>query len=455
MTTTQPRLITEARLGTLPELVTALTTRRARQFDFVAPAAQLRFADAQLVIDEIPAQLGADGVSEAQPGGTFRPLKSFDGLIASRLGVPAKWLGYCRESRPDLYDATVNGMLHGGTGADGTAYPGYPKKLLVRTFRGDPGELGYARAVLSDGYNPIDHLDIVATALQTISEMADRQIRAALRDATGLPFDDADPLTDQDRAMFAGLYPDGGAPGVAGGYKVSTINLTEDSMHLRVTVPGISGHAPVMTEGYQSPFRRGGATRWDGTGGEAAKRGDVVTAFVDFTNNEVGKGSYLLTPGYEILACTNGMTVPKWAIRTQHLGGRLEEGEIDWGKDTQRSALRTVMLKTRDAMRKFLDPGFLAQVIAETEKNAALPVSDPAETIKVVAATCQFTDDQAADILRMFTLGSQLTVGGVGNALTAASQVQQSPETAMEMDAKAMEAMTVAAEYVTAQAAQA
>jgi hypothetical protein len=439
-------LVTEARNATLPDLLAILTDQRARSLDVVAGSAGFGVRQGQLVLSEIPAIVDESGVRQAEQGGTFRPLRSFDYNVAQRLGIPLQFLRTMRETRPDVYDALVNGLLHGGTDADGTTYPADPSKFLIRMFRGDPGQPGVVRALLSNGYKPIDNLDILATAMSTVNEMRAEQVR------TALSLDPAAEVGEGDLRMFTEMYP-GGAPGLGGGYEIRNVQLTEDSMRIRIVVPGVTGVSKAMTDGYRNPFRDGGARRADGYQPPARprpKQGDIVCAFVDFVNNEVGTGSYQILPGYEVCICDNGQTVPKWAIRTPHVGSRLEEGMIQWSEETRQAALRLVMNKTRDALRKFLSPGFLQTVIAETEKRADVPVSDPAKTIEVVAKECDFTDAQAADILRMFTLGGQLSAAGIANAVTAAAQVQASPEAAIRLEYQALTALEAAADYAAA-----
>ena len=448
------QLVTEARNATLPDLVNILRTQRRRQLDVVAPATRFRVANGILQVDGTGASsMTAEGVT-AGPG-SFRPLASFDKGAAYRLGVPLKFLQRMRSERPDLYDAIVNGLLHGGQGADGRTYPPNTGKFLLRMFRGDPGTDGIVRAFLSNRFFPIDHLDVLMTTLNTVDAMKGEQIRAKLCEATGLDFPDDTPLTDADEAMFRELYKGEPIPGAAGGVEIRNLNLTEDSMHIRMVFPGVTAKAPEFTEGYRSPFRRGGATRADGyqpPQGPKPKRGDVVQVFVDAGNNEVGEGSYTITPGALVCVCDNGQVVPEYQMRRAHLGGQLAEGEIEWSDETRKAAIKLVMEQSKDALRKFLAPGFLITMVDKIQGKATVPVTDPAEAIKVVRSKCEFTDAQADEILRMFTLGGQLTAGGIANAVTAAAQTQPRAEDAIKLEYAAMTAMEAAASWSEAKA---
>jgi len=447
MTTAQDHLVTETRTATLDEMFQVLTVQRQRQRDVVVPAARFGFRDGMLHINSGETAIDETGTTDV--GGLYRPMRAADGALADRLHIPRKWLEWTRANRPDLYDQTVNGMLHGGTGQDGTVYPPNDRKFLIRAFQGDPGQPGICRTILSDRFKPIDHLDILVAAMSVVNERIDTEIREAL----GIP--DDQPLTDADRKMFGELHPEGAGPLTTGGVDVRNLGLSEDTMHVRILFPGLSGSAPKGGMNYRDPFREGGATRVDGYHLPSAyrklKKGDIVNAGLDIRNSAVGTGSYWLTPMFNRCICDNGQVIPVDAIKTVHLGGQLDEGEIDWSDETRAAAMALAMSRTRDAMRKFTTAAYLDEAIAKIEGRETVPVSDPAETIKVVAAKCQFSDEQSASILRMFTLGGMSDNYGVLNAVTAAAQAEPNPNTALDMEYKALTAMDAAAAHASAQ----
>lgn len=418
MTTQTPgHLITTARYATLPDLVGILRTQRARQLDVVARPGAINLRGGLLQVDGTEAVIDESGVTDA--AGTFRPMATFDYGVSEKLGVPRKWLTQQRENRPDIYDEVVNRLLHGGTDAAGGSYPPSDKKFLLRLFRGDPGDPGIARAMVSDAYRPIDNLDVVMTVLDVLNKARDD-----------------------------GQLPEGGA-------EVRNLNLTEDTMHLRITVPGIAAHAPVLTRDYRDPFRDGGAYRaagWQNPGAPRPKEGDVVWAGLDVTNNEVGFGGLYITPMFVVCICDNGQVLPHKALKQVHAGVRLEEGEIDWSEETRNKAAELVVLKTRDAIGKFLSVKGLESLVAEVEGRAAEPVTDGAETIKVVAKKCGWSEEAQDAILRHFILGGQPTSGGIANAVTSAAQEMADPADALDLEYKALTAMAAAADHAKATA---
>ena len=111
-----------------------------------------------IVVEGAEPELTEDGVTSAD--GYYLPTAVFDEGLAAKLGIPVSYVRTMRTSRPDLYDANVNGWLHGQvrvttqtttdpvqvcrTKALQTA-PVDPRKFLVRAFRSEGGT-GIARA---------------------------------------------------------------------------------------------------------------------------------------------------------------------------------------------------------------------------------------------------------------------------------------------------------------------
>jgi hypothetical protein len=74
-------------------------------------------------------------------------------------------------------------------------------------------------------------------------------------------------------------------------------------------------------------------------------------------------------------------------------------------------------------------------------------VADPENTIKVVAQRLRFSEEQQRDILAHFIRGADLSAGGVMHAVTSVAQTTEDADAAYEMEAHALTAMQVAAQY--------
>ncbi len=125
---TTPAFLT-TRNATLADMVAILRSQRARRLDVVAPASAIHAHEGNLVISGTVQQMTADGVTSA--AGAYRPTKVADEGISAKLGITLAYLRRLREHRPDLWDANVNGWLHGN---DLAGYPADDRAFLVRLF---------------------------------------------------------------------------------------------------------------------------------------------------------------------------------------------------------------------------------------------------------------------------------------------------------------------------------
>lgn len=314
--------------------------------------------------------------------GHYRPTQLCEANLADKLVIPKPYLDRMRQHAIDLYDLNVNGWLD-RTEPD--------KRYLLRGFRGDGDGPGVARAFLSDGYKMIENLDVLVAALDGIRR-------------SGL-----DPL-------FAGC------------------DLTDRRMYVRVVAPQIRALAPQLLHNYRSPF----------SGALGADNPVMFAGFV-LTNSETGAGAFSIVPRIVAQVCDNGYTVTKDATRNVHLGGRLDEGVIDWSETTKRQHLELITSKASDAVSTFLSPGYLESKIAEMEREAGAEISDAERTIKVLGERLTFTEDQRAAILTHFIKGADATAGGIAHAITSVARELDDADVSHDMENKALRAMTLAA----------
>ena len=405
---TDPTLTT--RNATLADMVAILRHQRARRLDVVAPAAAIHAHEGNLVISDTVQQVTEDGVTSA--AGTYRPTQVADEGISAKLGITLAYLRRLREHRPDLWDANVNGWLHGN---DLVGIPPDSRKFLVRLFQAQGDNLGVARAVLSDSYKVIDNLDALMATLDGI-----RQAGADVE--------------------FDGL------------------DLTERRLYARVVAPQIRAYAPGLLAGYRSPF--GGEVYVPGRNWtpeqarQAAARerrgyepGAEPVLFAGFviSNSEVGDGAWSITPRIVAEICGNGLQITADVARAVHLGSRQEEGVVRYTADTQEKELALITARARDAVATFLSPAYLQAKVTEIERKAGVPVSHPEETVRHVAKAAKFSDELAEEILAHFIRGGQLTAGGVMQAVTSVAQTLDDADTACDLEAQALRVMDLAA----------
>ena len=408
---TAPEFLT-TRNATLPDMVAMLRHQRARRLDVVAPAAAIHAHEGNLVISGAVQQMSDTGVTSA--AGTYRPTAVADEGISAKLGINLAYLRRLRDDRPDLWDANVNGWLHGN---DLAGYPPDSRKFLVRLFQADGDSLGVARALLS-------------RQLQ-----GDRQSRRP----------DGHPRWHPAGRRGRGVRrpgPDRTPPVRAGG---------------RAADPGLgagaAGRVPL-------PVRRTRPTSPAGTGppnGPAPPRpgrdtgtqpGAEPVLFAGFViaNSEVGEGAWSITPRIVAEICGNGLQIIADVARAVHLGSRQDEGVIRYTADTQDKELALITARARDAVATFLSPAYLQAKVTEIERTAGVPVTRPEETVRLAAKTAKFSDEVTDSILAHFIRGGQLTAGGVMQAVTSVAQTLDDADTAADLEAQALRVMELAAQ---------
>jgi hypothetical protein len=363
----------------LGQLAGLLKDQSARALDVIAGSGAIRAHGGHLILDGTEPALRPDGVTMTT--GSYAVSDVADGQLADKLGIPLPYLRRMHADATDLYDANVNGWL-----------ARTDRRFLIRVLRGGDGT-GVVRAVLSDKYSRIDHLDVLMAALDGIR--------------------------------------DSGVPVVIDG-----ADLTERRMSVRVHSPRVQAMAPQLLAGYRSPF--------DGRPGTDLP---VVWGGFLISNSETGFGAFTIAPRLHVQVCSNGLVMTASALRRTHLGSRHDDsdGVITWSEATTAKTLELVTSRTRDAVAAYLDAGYVTRMIRDLETVCGKPVTDPDTTISIIASKLRFTEDHQRAILAHFTAGGAMSAGGVLHAITSVAQTLDDADAAHDLEAAAIPAMHLAA----------
>lgn len=381
---------TTLRNANLTDLADTLKEQADARFDVVAHSGNLSFRGGNLIVQGADAVITEEGVTSVET--TLRPTEIFDSGISQRLDIPRKYLRKMRDQgaaalAADEPDSTIADLLDHNVN---TWLGKSNKQWFVRGFKTDDAQEGIARAFLSDRFNVIDNYDVLLAVLSGVRE--------------------------------AGLE-----------VEITTCDLSERRMRVRITAPEIRALAPTLLKNYRSPFT-----------GETGAENPVVFAGLDLGNSETGGGAFTITPVITALVCKNGMTITREALRKVHLGSKMEEGQIRWSEQTKVANVDLVKSQTADAVRTFLDVEYVQAKIAEMEAKSECAVPEPTKVIEKVAREFSFTDDEAEGILGHFIKGGDVTSGGVMHAITSFAQVVPDPDRAQDMEAVALEALDFA-----------
>jgi hypothetical protein len=410
---------TTARHADLGDLVTLLQGQRELQLDAVVPGHLINSHGAILHIpgmdtatpDSVDALLAE--ADQAPKVGRFLPTSIMDGQIGEKLGIPVAYLRKLRIERPDLYDANVNGWLHGD---GGDAAPD-GRKFLIRSFADAEGGVGIGRALLAQNYKPVDNLDLLLTVLDVIrAEAIDVRI---------------DTCDLSERRMCVRVWaPDRAVPaaGLLGGYRSPVPGLELDAK--------TRAYIDRLAQTYSADH-----LGWDASKGETPP---VAFAGFEITNGETGGSALQIARRVVLALCKNGLKITAESLRKVHLGGKLEEGVVRWSSQTQQANLELVRAQAADYVRAALDVDATRAVIEGIEAKASTAVADPATTIEVIAKELSFSEETAKTVLDHFIRGGQMTAGGILNAVTSTAQVIADPDTAYDVEASALRALDLA-----------
>jgi hypothetical protein len=367
-------------------LLATLDEQQERKVDVILPATNLCFSKGNLRVlrSDLEPELTETGVKS--PVQEFVPNEVFDSGFADRLGGPvtATFIRKLRaEGWTDIIDGTLNGILHG---KEGIREP-QSKSVLLRALKDADGQpVGTARALLSNAYRIIDHVDTLRAAMQGMRS--------------------------------AGL----------GAENVTQCDLTARRMYVTVEVPEVRAQAAALLKDYVSPF----------TGQRGADNPIVHAGFV-LGNSEVGDGTFFLYPRIVAEVCTNGMTIKKdvGALVQRHLGARLDDGLVTYSDATHKANRELITRMAEDTVRTFLTEDYLHSVIRKLEEKAGEPVEKPEAAIKEVTRKLEIPA-LYDDVLAHFIKGADLSRGGIMHAVTAAAQSAEiDADTAFRMEEKA------------------
>jgi hypothetical protein len=363
------------------ELVGILQDQQSAKLDLVYPTNKIRLSGGALVIEGEQVLLTEDGVSD--PNGVYGTMPIVDQNIADLFGIPVRYVRRMRAEKVSLLDTNVNEWAADAQGSS-----------LIRLIQGtnpdDPTSSGLVRAILSSKYGIRDHLDTVISVLQGL--------RAAGLDASN----------------------------------INGIDLSDERLYLSVDVPEIAIEAKELIAGYHFYSRE-------------ARDFPLMNAGLVFTNSEVGRGAFEILPRATVQICRNGLTRKVDGFRKVHLGGRLQEGQINWSTETVEAANKFVQAQVQDAVASFLSEGYLTKLRDDLIKDSGVEVKDVNATIEAVAKKMQYTATEADDILNAFIDGGLRTSGGVMHAVTAVAQKIEDADRAFEFNNTGIEAMQAAA----------
>jgi hypothetical protein len=175
------------------------------------------------------------------------------------------------------------------------------------------------------------------------------------------------------------------------------------------------------------------------------RKGDIVQAGIVISNSEVGLGSVSVMPLVYRLVCLNGMIVNDLGKRKYHIGRENEESWDLFSDETQRADDTAFMLKLGDIVRTAVDEARFAQVVEKLrDSTGAKLTGDVPAVVELAAKEYGFNQNEQSGILRHLIEGGDLSLYGLSNAVTRASQDVESYDRATALETAGWHIVTMA-----------
>ena len=171
---------------------------------------------------------------------------------------------------------------------------------------------------------------------------------------------------------------------------------------------------------------------------EMACVGDRVQAGVVISNSEVGLGAVSVQPLVYTLACTNGMIVSSLGERKTHIGRQakaLEESYVIYTDETMQAEDHAFMLRLRDATMAAIEEARFAQIVDTLAETASAPITGRVQdVVELTGKAYSLNQGEQDDVLTYLIQGGDLSLYGLSNAITRASQNVESYDRATALE---------------------
>ena len=167
--------------------------------------------------------------------------------------------------------------------------------------------------------------------------------------------------------------------------------------------------------------------------------GDIVQAGVMISNSEVGLGAVSVKPLVYRLVCSNGAIVDDFGERRTHVGraAKAMEDSFDIYSDaTLEAEDKAFMLKLRDATMAAIEESRFAQIVDKLKESVGVPITGRVQdVVELTGKTYGLNQNEQDGVLNYLIQGGDLSLYGLSNAVTRASQDIESYDRATDLEA--------------------
>ena len=166
--------------------------------------------------------------------------------------------------------------------------------------------------------------------------------------------------------------------------------------------------------------------------------GDYVQAGVVISNSEVGLGAVSVQPLVYRLVCSNGLCVNDFGERKAHVGRAakmLDDSFSLYTDETLQAEDKAFLLKLRDTTLAAIEEARFAQIVGRLQKSTQAKITGRVQdVIELTGKAYDISQPEQDSILDYLVKGGDLSLYGLTNAITRASQDVESYDRATALE---------------------
>lgn len=166
--------------------------------------------------------------------------------------------------------------------------------------------------------------------------------------------------------------------------------------------------------------------------------GDFVEFGIIISNSEVGQGSVFVRPFMNRLVCTNGMVINELGERKHHVGRTAKSSDDSYelySDATIEAEDKAFLMKLQDVERAALDESRYPLIVSKLQEAADAKLTGHVqEVVELASKSYGFSQTEQENILDQLIRGGDMSLYGLSNAVTRASQDVESYDRATEME---------------------
>ena len=171
---------------------------------------------------------------------------------------------------------------------------------------------------------------------------------------------------------------------------------------------------------------------------QEVKPGDVVQAGVVISNSEVGLGAVSVQPLIYRLVCSNGLIAGDVGERRTHIGRAVEAADEKYNiysDDTREAEDKLLLMKLRDATKAALEESKFAMIVDKLRDSTEAKITGHVpDVVELTSKAYGLNQGEQESILDYLIAGGDLSLYGLSNAVTRASQDIESYDRATTLE---------------------